>query len=462
MEKNGKKENTIKCLVAGLCLLLTGCGTIGLAQESAFESAYENGAQEEVVIYTSEGSGVLKEVDAEAGAITFYLLDSSREITLSYSGATVVQDKYGGSLVMSQLSPGEIITVQYNSELQKAGSVVCSSEAWSYGGVSKFVIDERKGTLQVGNDTYRISSDTKIFSGTTELTLNQILSQDVLSLKGIGYDVASIVIENGHGYLNLENEEAVIGGWIEVGQTVIQQISPNMLITVPEGSYQVRLTSGVVDETREVFIERDKETVLDLGDIEIPEAVSGKVVFSVYPEDASVYVDGTGVDTSYTILLSLGLHQVTASASGYDTVSEYFNVEGEITTVKLTLDESSDSTVSGNSVTSDTSHTITVQSPEDVEVYQDNLYIGIAPVTYTKTAGTHTITLRKTGYVTQSYQIEVEDDDNDLIYAFPDLVKESESEEDSSSSTVSGNTVSGNTVSDDTVSGNTVSGNTTS
>jgi hypothetical protein len=338
-----------------------------------------------------------------------------------------------------------------------------AADVWTYENIQKFSVDEGKGVLQVGGNSYRISAQTKVFSGGKQIGLNEILSQDVLSLRGTGYDVASIVVESGHGYLKLENDEAVIGGWLEIGH-VITQISPNMLITVPEGSYTATLSVNSINETREVSIERNRETVLDLSDIEVPQPVNGRVVFSIYPETASVYVDGTYVDTSYTVRLSFGLHQITASADGYDTVSQYFNVEGDTTTVKMNLGEATDTTVSGNSLTGESSHTITIQSPEGVEVYQDNLYMGIAPVTYTKSTGSHTITLRKEGYITRSYQIEVEDDDRDLVYSFPELTEGT----DEDSSTVSGNTLSGNTVSDSdstdetTVSGNTVSGNTTS
>ena len=171
--------------------------------------------------------------------------------------------------------------------------------------------------------------------------------------------------------------------------------------------------------------------------------------------EASVYVDGVGINTSYTVLLPFGLHQITASAPGFDTVSQYFEVEGETTYVKLALSESKGSTVSGNSEESDGSshHTITIQTPENVEVYHDNLYMGLSPVTFEKKTGSHTITLRKRGYITRSYQIEVADDDRDLTYSFPDLEPETEnassvsgnSAKSSDSSTVSGNgPVSGN------------------
>lgn len=473
MRKNLKRENLIKSFTAGMCLLLTGCGTIGLAREATYESAYEAVKEEEPVnIYTSKAYGVLQAVDVEEGTITLYLPEEKEERTFQYDGTTTVEDRFGSALSMAQLMPGEIVDVSYNSDLKKAGSVALPSEAWSYDGVSRYNLDIKRGILRIGSNTYSLLADTKIFSDTEQIELNQILNQDILSIKGLGHEIISVVVDKGHGYLDLKNDEALIGGWIEVGQAVIQQISQDMLITVPEGSYSVRLTSNGIEETREVLIERNKETVLDLGDIKIEQPTSGRVVFSIEPEDADVYVDGIRVDTSYTIRLPFGIHQVSAGASGYDSITEYFNVEGETTTVRLILDEAEEETVtvSGNETEEET-YTITIESPEDVEVYQDNLYMGIAPVTYTKTAGSHTITLRKTGYVTKSYNIEIEDDDKDVKYSFPDL--EPEETSSATGSTVSGNTVSGNSSSstgkksdsnknnEKTVSGNitTVSGN---
>lgn len=465
MKMDMKTKQVIKPFIVGTCLLLTGCGAIGLAQEATFESAYENTLEEEPVvdIYTSKGYGILESVDVDKSVFTVYFLNSGEERTFAYDGTTIVEDRFGGSMSMKQMLPGEIIQVAYNSDLEKAGTVALSAESWSYDNVQKYQIDQGRGSLAVGNDVYGLSGSVKVFSGDGQIELDQIINQDILSVKGMGREIVSIVVEKGHGYLDLKNDEDLVGGWIEVGQAVIQQISQDMLITVPEGSYVVRLTASGVEETKQITIERDKETELDLGDIEVPKPVSGKVSFVIKPENADVLVDGVEIDPAYTVLLPFGLHQITAMASGYDTASEYFEVEGEMTVVRLDLaQERESSTVSGNSFSS--SHTITIQAPSGVSVYQDNLYMGIAPVTYTKSIGTHVITLRKEGYITKSHQIVVQDDGRDVTYAFPDLEPENES------STVSGNTVSGNTVSGNTVSGNsasqdadsTVSGNTVS
>ena len=49
MKNSFKKENIVKSCTVFLCLLLTGCGTIGLAREAAFESAFDNAQEEEEV-----------------------------------------------------------------------------------------------------------------------------------------------------------------------------------------------------------------------------------------------------------------------------------------------------------------------------------------------------------------------------------------------------------------------------
>ena len=259
-------------------------------------------------------------------------------------------------------------------------------------------------------------------------------------------------MDQGHGYLKLENDQAVVGGWIEIGQVLISQIMPDMLFTVPEGSYTVRFSGTGVEETREVVIERNKETVLDLSDIEIPQPEKGLVTIKVTPQSAKVFIDEKEVETTYPVRVPLGLHKITAKASGYDTVSEYFEVDGEDMTVSLELGQTK--TVSGNGIFSEeeTEAKITIQAPADVEVYQDNLYMGIAPVTYKKTAGDHVITLRKQGYITRSHDITVPDDGRDALYSFPDLEPEN-------ANTVSGNNIGGNTASGNSVSGNALNDN---
>lgn len=434
MKKCKQMQNYIKPLIVGLCLLLTGCGTIGLAQEATFESAYENVPEEESVdIFTSAACGVVESVDLDASTVTFYLLNRNEQRTFSYDDATMVKDRHGGSLTMAQLTMGEVVDIAYNDELSKMGSAIYSMDGFSYDSISNYVLDEQNRTVQIGSDTYSMGNGIKVFSYDEQMELSQILKDDIVSFRGVGREVVSIILDRGHGYLKLENEEALVGGWLEVGQAVIQQIYDDMLVVVPEGSYTVRLTADDVEEYREITIERNKETVIDLSDIEVKKPVNGALFVDVTPSDAEVYIDDNPVDASRQMRVPLGIHKITAKAEGFDSFSEYVEVTEKTTKVKLSLEEAT--IVSGNASTKKAEQ-MTIQAPSDVEVYQDNLYIGITPVTYDKEPGTHTITLRKNGYETQSYQIMVADDDKDAIYSFPDLLPEG-----TTNRTVSGNNI---------------------
>lgn len=453
-----------------LCFWITGCSTTGLAQESTFESSLENTQDEPVDIYVSELSGVLKTVDSSNQQLVVCSLADHSEQSISYDAATVLTDPYGAPLTADQLQPGSIVKLAYNSTLNKAGSLQLDPDAWSYTDIKKFYLDAQSGTLTVGQDEYRLDAGLLIFSGQNEILPEQLLQQDVISIRGIGEEIFSITVEQGHGYLELENEEYFVDGWIEIGQTLISRLSPDMLFSVPEGTYQVRLTTDLLDESREITICRDEVTVLDLGDVEKPVPESGQVTLQITPEDAQVYIDDHLINAYYPIKLPLGMHEIEVSASGYDTVSRYFEVDGEPLLLEMSLPESkSTASVSGNDVswasTDRAAATITIAAPEGAEVYEDNLYKGYAPVTYTKTAGTHVITLRKTGYVTRSYSIEVKDDDENVTYSFPELEPESGNTVSGNSVSVAGSTTTAaaaGTKSVASVSGNSISGNSVS
>lgn len=416
----------------GFCLLLTGCSRAGVTRGAVYTNVNEVYTEEEQVdIYTSSASAVIEAIDGRNQELSLHLIDRNENRVLSYDGTTIIEDAYGGAMSMAQLKSGDIAKIAYNSELKKLGRITLSEEAWSYEGVERYNLHAGNGIITIGEERYSIGKGVMAFSEGKPIDVAEIIHHDVLSFQGMGRNVMSITVDKGHGYLELTNEDVVLGGWIEIGQSVISQIAPDMLFTVPEGSYKVRLTGPDVDETREVVIERNRETKLDLSDIVIPEPDEGTVIFEITPQSADVYVDNEKVETTYPLKLSLGIHQVMAKASGYDSLAQYIKVEPETITVSMELSEQEEDNQAesdaspGKEETEDGENAkkgkITIQAPADVDVYQDNLYMGTVPVTYEKTPGTHTITLRRRGYITRSYEIVVADDGQDVTYSFDEL-----------------------------------------
>ena len=280
------------------------------------------------------------------------------------------------------------------------------------------------------------------------------MAKDRVTIRGIDHKIYSINVERGHGYLRLRNEQALIGGWIEVGNTVIREITEDMLLVVPEGSYQVALSNGGVSSIKDIVIERDKETVLDVGDIEIVQDKVGRILFSVNPADAEVTIDGESVDISSAVELPYGIHQVHLEAEGYDSLTKYIQVGSEYAKLSFTLEEKKEDTptvsenspevkepedkpsdsVSENTISPTQGNKVYIDAPKNVEVYVDSNYVGIAPVSFRKNIGSHTVTLRKSGYKTKSYTIYLYNDGEDITYSFADLEKETESSSGNSSS----------------------------
>ena len=58
------------------------------------------------------------------------------------------------------------------------------------------------------------------------------------------------------------------------------------------------------------MINRNEETTLDIGDLEMAEAQYGMVLFSLSPSDTELYIDGSQVDASQPITLEYGIHQI--------------------------------------------------------------------------------------------------------------------------------------------------------
>lgn len=421
--------------------------------------------------YDSADTAVVISTDQENSAVVFMNMETGKQYTLYYDGTTYVKDKHDGPMTISQIEPGDVVDVTFLKGKKRLASIQRSPQAWVYDGIENYDLGGPNKTASIGSNTYSLPDDVVVLSEGRRSEVMDVVKQDVLTVSGIDHKIYSISVERGHGYLRLKNDQALIGGWIEVGNSVIREITEDMLLVVPEGSYQVLLSYNGVSCTKEVMIERNKEVILDVGDLEITENKTGRILFNVTPDTAKVSIDGKAVDISKAVELPYGIHQVHLEAKGYDSLTKYIQVGSEYATISFELEEERDDddrrTVSSNTVedyqpntqrpsVSDNSlgslsenalgtkngNRVYIDAPKNVEVYLDSNYIGISPISFKKTIGSHTVTLRKSGYKTKSYTIYLYNDGEDITYSFTDLEQE----------TVSGNT----TKPDGSVSGNSV------
>lgn len=378
--------------------------------------------------YDSADTALLVDKDKKESTVTFLNLELGKQYTLSYDGTTRLSDKYGEGISMEQLPKGSIVDITFLKSKKHLTTMQLSGEAWKYENVERYEMNTVRDEVNIGSEIYKLSPNTLYLSDGRDIELMDLNPTDILSFQGLGNTVLSVNVEKGHGYLRLVNDTKFVGGWIEIGQSQIQRITEDMLLVVAEGSYQVNISHNGGGGTKNVIINRNEETTLDIGDLVIPEPEKGMVIFTLSPSAADLYIDGVKTDVSEPVTLEYGIHQLIAKADGYKSVTQYIRVNQESVGVNVVLDaikeedeeESSESTSETDTATD--YYKVYIDAPEQAEVYLDGNYVGISPCSFKKSAGSHVITLRKNGYQTRSYTVQMDDEEKDISYSFVDLI----------------------------------------
>lgn len=462
-----------------LCTI-TGCSIPDAqqTQNNQIQQTQVSNISKPANIYDSQDTAVVVKKDLEAKTIQLQNIATSRRYTLNYSGVTKLYDKYEQAISMEQLKEGSIVTARFYKEDKTLSYIKSYTNCIHYSNIENYAIDLKKGTISIGNEIYNLSAHIVVSSAGKEIDLIDVNQMDVISIWGSNSMIYGINVERGHGYLRLQNETYFVDGWIDIGDKVIKKIGEDMLLVVPEGTYNVTVSNKGSSATQEITFNRNEEMSWDLGEIEIKAVQKGKIIFTLSPATAKLYIDGRQVDSSKPVQLEYGLHRMKIMADGYETVSQYIKVAEESAIIEAELEklkeaekeeasesnnanaddkesdtkstgnkseskndtdtdeeESEESSSSGNEETesaenekdetsaTNSKYMVYIDAPEGVEAYLDGNYIGITPLKFPKKSGNYVVTLRKTGYQTRSYTLQIDDEEKDINYSFTKLLE---------------------------------------
>ena len=379
--------------------------------------------------YDSADTCLLVDKNTTDKTVTFLNFSLERQYTLSYDGTTRLFDRFGETVSIDQIKKGDVVDITFLKRKKHLTDMRISSNAWKIEDVDNYAFNTVKNEISIGNEIYKYTDKTMFFSEEHPVEMMDLNATDLLDFQGVDNTVVSVSVKKGHGYLRLKNDANFVGGWIEIGQSQIRKISEDMLLVVAEGSYDVNISHNGGGGVKRVTIRRNEESVLDIGDLEIPKPQEGVVIFSMTPSSAELYVDGTQADPSSPITMQFGIHQLIIKAEGYKSVTQYINVNRESVGVDVVLDkrdgsdEDDDEDEKERNEDSLTDYyKVYIDAPDKAEVYVDGNYVGISPCFFRKTEGTHVVTLRRSGYETRSYTIQVDEKKKDITYSFADLV----------------------------------------
>lgn len=471
MEDNTNKYSKIITLGIIGCMLVLGLiVTISFLNKNQSSKNRNMISQEDVDVNIGSSSeekilAVVKDINTDIKAISVMNINNGVEEVVYYTGGTDIRDKHDKVIAITQLNVGEIVDVYYKKGSNDLNKLQISKDAWEYREVTNFNIYSPKQTFQVGERKYRMNNRLVVAAENKIINLIDINEKDELMIKGAGNEIWSIIVTKGHGYIRLRNYEAFLGGTIEVGYQVMDQIVENMLIVVREGDYKVTLENGSLIGSKRVNILRNQEIVLDMREYRIEATKTGLVDFLIQPYGGVLYIDNELVDYERPIELEYGEHDIRVRLDGYTTYYGVLDVnesskiveielakeivpgqaettksnpiESKETETKIEKEEIEETEEQPNTEAEnkdrvdnknsapivDNNHSIKVLRPEGADVYLNGVKKGTVPCDFAKEIGTHTITFAKSGYITKSYTILVVDDSEDATFSFPDMEK---------------------------------------
>ncbi|MFR1766275.1 MAG: PEGA domain-containing protein [Lachnospira sp.] len=373
--------------------------------------------------------GVLKRIDSENKKMYFLDVNTGTDYEVPYTGGTDIKTKYDTIIAAVNLEIGSIYDVTCDKK-GTADKIYGAKDAWKRSNVSGIAVNESSKTITSGPNDFSYSSNAVVMSAGEEISIAEVVKLDNVSLVGIDNTIYSIIVEQGHGYIEFTGIDLFEGGYASLGNSHFLEVTKGMLVTAPVGTYDVEVQKGNLVARKEVMVSEGQQVTVDFSDTQAPSTKTGAVNFKITPSNAVMTIDGVEVDYSRPVTLSYGPHRITLVANHYEEYAETIIVNNTYYTKVIDMvAKDSSSTTKTTAASKTQNYAVKVTAPVGAVLYVDSVYVGIVPCTFKKRAGNRIITLSKSGFKTVSYTISISDSEGDVTYAFPDMQAENGSNE---------------------------------
>ena len=349
---------------------------------------------------------VVKYVDTASGKLMVYDIEALKMITLAMDSSIDIKNEYGTDIALSQINIGDMIETKYDVKTLKPENVRITAVTWQRRDVSNMVVDHENRTIRIGNEVYAYTEELVTSKDGVPFAITELSPADEAIVKGYKDHVWSIIVINGHGTITLINHESFIGGQIEVGRKISRLVEAEMNMPISAGVYDVVVSKDNMSPfVSQVMVEEGQNITLDLSTAQ-PKV--GTVEFVLSQEDVTIYIDDVLLQSNEPSMLGFGNYRIRAEKENFETWEGNLILNQAYLRFNIDLERKASF--------------LFIQEPAGAEAYLDAAFIGVIPTSTPYTPGDHTITLRRTGYVTASFSFSWEDDGKDKNLVLPELV----------------------------------------
>lgn len=354
------KKRTAAVLFAVLLTFFAGCGSDGKGtvagnnyyypeKETETETQTENMEQIKAALGAEHYMIVANDMTTESLVLEQML--SGKQYLYSYSLTTNFLDKYGNNTSVSYFEPGRIITIGEKDTKGKLKTAQITDVVWEYENVVRFEIDEERGVFKIADTNYSYDEGLFVVSAGEKIRLSEIKEEDELRIVGMNKEILSVTVTTGHGMIALKNTELFEDSFIQIGNKIFAEITGEIELEVPEGTYMVTVANKGYGGSKEYEVVRNTTTVIDLDELKGEGPKKGAITFEIGTTDENenaeitFRIDGEVVEYEEPIELAYGIHSIAAESFGYETYAKKLFVNSEKATITIALDtESSQST----------------------------------------------------------------------------------------------------------------------
>lgn len=344
--------------------------------------------------------------------VTFKSLKNDTSNTVTVTEKTI----FPKSTKAEDISVGDLYTYVFDKDKKLEELKECEN-AWTFNDTDARINKTAK-LVKFGTDakehkdaSYKYDENTISVSDKSgnALTLENISPMDTVKLtgynNGITDKVYSIVVVQGHGTLELRNINNIKNARVKIDgkDTTVNVGSP--YVTLGEGSHNVVIKGkNISDITKEVSISTEIPYVLDLSKVVVS---TGALTVYSNVDDYTLYINDKEYDENESILLPYGEYKVRATKNGYSDFSGSVTIDADQNTLKVKLDKANKSGIVNLTAT-----------PSDAEIYINDKYIGKGSVKVQLALGSYVAKAVCDGYTSQSKQINVSVDGQEISGSF--------------------------------------------
>lgn len=328
--------------------------------------------------------GFIKDINYDTSVFNIVSIKDNKIYTLKSKQSTVFKDKYDNMLTVQEIQVGDIVDFAFDED-NNLNYIKENANCFTLDNISKVQIDLETMTLAINSKKYNIYTEYICLKDGLPFPIEKISKLDVLTLKGYEDNIYFLDVKKGNGVLKLINKPNLKNAVIEIDRDIFKSLDEVETIDLSEGKHKVVIRSDdTMSFVKEINIIAGTENILDLSQIQNK---SGTLLINSDVSDYTLYVNNEKKPTNEPLTLMYGVYSIRAEKEGYNPFQKQISIEQPQTSLNITLEKIEK--VGKMSLTS---------TPDNAEVFVDNIFVGYTPLNYKLAQGVHTVTLKKDGY----------------------------------------------------------------